>query len=56
MLDTVLATLVNVSHVGLPLLFVLIAVESMGVPLPGETALFAAVDPRGRRAGSRSSR
>jgi membrane protein DedA with SNARE-associated domain len=38
----VLATLVNVSHVGLPLLFVLIAVESMGVPLPGETALFAA--------------
>ena len=32
----------NVSHVGLPLLFVLIAVESMGVPLPGETALFAA--------------
>jgi len=38
----VLATLVNVSHVGLPLLFALIAVESMGVPLPGETALFAA--------------
>src|SRR6476660_9299988 len=38
----VVATLVNVSHVGLPLLFVLIAVESMGVPLPGETALFAA--------------
>ena len=37
-----LATLVNVSHVGLPLLFALIAVESMGVPLPGETALFAA--------------
>jgi membrane protein DedA with SNARE-associated domain len=33
---------VNVSHVGLPLLFALIAVESMGVPLPGETALFAA--------------
>jgi membrane protein DedA with SNARE-associated domain len=38
----VLATLVEVSHVGLPLLFALIAVESMGVPLPGETALFAA--------------
>jgi membrane protein DedA with SNARE-associated domain len=38
----VLAALVNVSHVGLPLLFALIAVESMGVPLPGETALFAA--------------
>ena len=32
----------DVSHVGLPILFVLIAVESMGVPLPGETALFAA--------------
>ena len=37
-----LATIVDVSHVGLPLLFALIAVESMGVPLPGETALFAA--------------
>ncbi len=32
----------DVTHVGLPILFVLIAVESMGVPLPGETALFAA--------------
>lgn len=29
-------------NVGLPVLFALIAVESMGVPLPGETALFAA--------------
>jgi membrane protein DedA with SNARE-associated domain len=38
----VLAAIVDVSHVGLPILFVLIAVESMGVPLPGETALFAA--------------
>jgi membrane protein DedA with SNARE-associated domain len=38
----VLATLVDVANVGLPVLFVLIAVESMGVPLPGETALFAA--------------
>lgn len=37
------ATLVDVANnVGLPLVFVLIAVESMGVPLPGETALFAA--------------
>ena len=27
---------------GVPVLFALIAVESMGVPLPGETALFAA--------------
>jgi membrane protein DedA with SNARE-associated domain len=39
----VLATLVDVAgNVGLPLLFALIAVESMGVPLPGETALFTA--------------
>jgi membrane protein DedA with SNARE-associated domain len=39
----VLASLVDVaSNVGLPVLFVLIAVESMGVPLPGETALFTA--------------
>jgi membrane protein DedA with SNARE-associated domain len=39
----VLATLVDVAgNIGLPLVFVLIAVESMGVPLPGETALFAA--------------
>jgi membrane protein DedA with SNARE-associated domain len=39
----VLATLVDVAgNVGLPVLFVLIAVESMGVPLPGETALFTA--------------
>jgi membrane protein DedA with SNARE-associated domain len=39
----VLASLVDVAgNVGLPVLFLLIAVESMGVPLPGETALFAA--------------
>jgi membrane protein DedA with SNARE-associated domain len=39
----VLATLVDVaSNIGLPALFALIAVESMGVPLPGETALFTA--------------
>jgi membrane protein DedA with SNARE-associated domain len=38
----VLAALVDVADVGLPVLFALIAVESMGVPLPGETALFAA--------------
>ncbi len=38
-----LASLVDVAgNVGLPVLFVLVAVESMGVPLPGETALFAA--------------
>jgi membrane protein DedA with SNARE-associated domain len=39
----VVATLVDVAgNIGLPLVFALIAVESMGVPLPGETALFAA--------------
>jgi membrane protein DedA with SNARE-associated domain len=39
----VLATLVDVAgNIGLPVLFALIAVESMGVPLPGETALFTA--------------
>jgi membrane protein DedA with SNARE-associated domain len=39
----VLATFVDVAgNVGLPVLFALIAVESMGVPLPGETALFTA--------------
>jgi membrane protein DedA with SNARE-associated domain len=39
----VLATLVDVAgNVGLPVLFALVAVESMGVPLPGETALFTA--------------
>ena len=37
-----LAALVDVASVGLPLLFVLIAVETMGVPLPGETALITA--------------
>jgi membrane-associated protein len=35
----VLATIVDVSHVGYAALFALIAVESMGVPVPGETAL-----------------
>jgi membrane protein DedA with SNARE-associated domain len=43
MLACVLASIVNVAgNVGLPLLFVLVMAESMGVPLPGETALFAA--------------
>jgi membrane protein DedA with SNARE-associated domain len=38
----VLAALVDVAgNVGLPLLFVVLAVETMGVPLPGETALIA---------------
>lgn len=38
-----LATLIHVAKdLGLPVLFALIAVETMGVPLPGETALIAA--------------
>jgi membrane protein DedA with SNARE-associated domain len=35
----VFAAIVDVSHVGYAALFALIAVESMGVPVPGETAL-----------------
>jgi membrane protein DedA with SNARE-associated domain len=38
----ILAALIDVAgDVGLPLLFVLLAVETMGIPLPGETALIA---------------
>lgn len=38
-----MAAIIDVaSKVGLPLLFVLIAVETMGVPVPGETALITA--------------
>src|SRR3954451_11901170 len=37
-----LAALVDVARVGLPVMALLIAGESMGVPLPGETALIAA--------------
>jgi membrane protein DedA with SNARE-associated domain len=41
-MPTVLAALIDVAgDVGLPLLFVLLAVETMGIPLPGETALIA---------------
>src|SRR3954468_14579850 len=43
MLGRMLASLVDVAeNVGYPLLFVLIAVETMGIPLPGETALITA--------------
>jgi membrane-associated protein len=35
----VFAAIVDVSHVGYAALFALIAIESMGVPVPGETAL-----------------
>jgi membrane protein DedA with SNARE-associated domain len=39
----VLASLISVARdVGYPVLFVLIAIETMGIPLPGETALFTA--------------
>jgi membrane protein DedA with SNARE-associated domain len=37
-----LAAIVDVGKVGLPLLFALIAIETMGIPVPGETALIAA--------------
>jgi membrane protein DedA with SNARE-associated domain len=38
----VTAAIVDVAHVGLPVLGLLIAGESMGIPLPGETALITA--------------
>jgi membrane-associated protein len=34
-----LASIVDVSHIGYPLLFLLVMAESGGVPVPGETAL-----------------
>jgi len=34
-----LASILDVSHIGYPLMFVLVMVESGGVPAPGETAL-----------------
>jgi membrane-associated protein len=37
-----LASIVNVSNVGYPLLFLLVMGESSGVPIPGETALITA--------------
>lgn len=42
MLPTLAAILDVASKVGLPLLFALIALETMGIPLPGETALITA--------------
>jgi membrane-associated protein len=47
----VLASIVDVAEtIGLPVLFALIAIETMGVPVPGETALITAaiVASRGR--------
>ncbi|HEX5901353.1 MAG TPA: hypothetical protein VFY32_18265, partial [Solirubrobacteraceae bacterium] len=38
-----LATFLHVAqNVGLPIVFVLIAIETMGIPVPGETALITA--------------
>ena len=38
-----LASILSVArHVGYPVLFALIAIETMGIPVPGETALFTA--------------
>jgi membrane protein DedA with SNARE-associated domain len=34
-----LASIVNVSHIGYPLLFLIVMAESSGAPVPGETAL-----------------
>jgi len=42
MVGGVLAAIVDVAHVGLPVMALLIAGESMGLPLPGETALITA--------------
>jgi len=36
-----LASIIDVSHIGYPLLFLLVMAESSGVPIPGETALIA---------------
>jgi membrane-associated protein len=47
----VIATLISVAeNVGYPLVFALIAIETMGIPVPGETALITAgiVASRGR--------
>jgi membrane protein DedA with SNARE-associated domain len=37
-----LASIVDVGHVGYPVLFLLVMAESSGVPIPGETALITA--------------
>jgi membrane protein DedA with SNARE-associated domain len=37
-----LAAIIDVSHVGYPVLFLLVMAESGGMPVPGETALIAA--------------
>lgn len=37
-----LASIIDLTHVGYPVLFLLVMAESSGVPVPGETALIAA--------------
>src|ERR1039458_1056956 len=37
-----LASIIDVSHIGYPLLFLVVMAESSGVPIPGETGLIAA--------------
>ncbi|MGA2321098.1 MAG: DedA family protein [Solirubrobacteraceae bacterium] len=37
-----LASIIEVSHIGYPLLFLIVMAESSGVPVPGETGLIAA--------------
>lgn len=37
-----LASIIDLSHVGYPVLFLLVMAESSGVPVPGETSLIAA--------------
>ena len=50
-----LATFLDVAeNVGLPIVFLLIAIETMGIPVPGETALITAEHPREPRAPGRS--
>jgi membrane protein DedA with SNARE-associated domain len=43
-----LASIVDVSHIGYPLLFLLVMAETSGVPVPGETALIAGAVLAGR--------
>jgi len=39
---SLLASIVDVSHIGYPVMFLLVMAESSGVPIPGETALIGA--------------
>jgi membrane protein DedA with SNARE-associated domain len=38
----ILASIIDVSHIGYPIMFLLVMAESSGVPIPGETALIGA--------------